>query len=465
MLGTHLDYDVHYVHVTHDAVMDFDLSEYDAVFNSYCARHCFDGYVSASYCEALKRFAGPKVIAVQDEYDETDRLKEAIATLGFDVVLTCVPEASLEYVYPKADFPDVEFLTVFTGYVSDALVQSHPNPKPLSERSRFIGYRGRDIGGRYGRLGYDKYEVGARMKLECDARGVSTDIAMDEQSRIYGPAWFDFIEDCRAMLGSESGSNVFDFDGSISREYQKMTLANSGHRPSYEEFEPFVAARERDIEMGQISPRVFECATLRTPMVLFRGRYSDAIEPDTHYIALEKDFSNVDEVLERLSDLKSLEAMTTRAYNHLVASGDYSYAAFYQRVADAIERRQQTLAAGTVKRTVPQAQFVKSTDARDRILAERPSTEPLGMSEYEDKQIQLAHLQLRHAFQGARLSNPSSFTRSPLYHLLTAAKSLVMGSRLLKKIWYLLPQSARFTLANRLHGLVNRLRPSDNTQR
>ena len=87
------------------------------------------------------------------------------------------------------------------------------------------------------------------------------------------------------------------------------------------------------------------------------------------------------------------------------------------------------------------------------------------MSEYEDKQIQLAHLQLRHAFQGARLSNPSSFTRSPLYHLLTAAKSLVMGSRLLKKIWYLLPQSARFTLANRLHGLVNRLRPSDNTQR
>ena len=144
MLGTHLDYDVHYVHVTHDAVMDFDLSEYDAVFNSYCARHCFDGYVSASYCEALKRFAGPKVIAVQDEYDETDRLKEAIATLGFDVVLTCVPEASLEYVYPKADFPDVEFLTVFTGYVSDALVQSHPNPKPLSERSRFIGYRGRE---------------------------------------------------------------------------------------------------------------------------------------------------------------------------------------------------------------------------------------------------------------------------------------------------------------------------------
>ena len=175
------------------------------------------------------------------------------------------------------------------------------------------------------------------------------------------------------MLGSESGSNVFDFDGSISREYQKMTLANSGHRPSYEEFEPFVAARERDIEMGQISPRVFECATLRTPMVLFRGRYSDAIEPDTHYIALEKDFSNVDEVLERLSDLKSLEAMTTRAYNHLVASGDYSYAAFYQRVADAISRVSKPR-GGDCKRTVPQAQFVKSTDARDRILAERPST-------------------------------------------------------------------------------------------
>ena len=457
MLGTHLDFDVHYVHVTHDAVMDFDLAEYDAVFNSYCARHCSEGHVSASYCEALKHFAGPKVIAVQDEYDETNRLKEAIATLGFDVVLTCVPQGSLEYVYPKADFPDVEFLTVFSGYVSDALVQSHPNPKSLSERSRFIGYRGRDIGGRYGRLAYDKYVIGARMKLECDDRDISTDIAMDEQSRIYGPAWFDFIEDCRAMLGSESGSNVFDFDGSISRKYQEMTLANSGHRPSYEEFEPFVAARERDIEMGQISPRVFECATLRTPMVLFRGQYSDAIEPDTHYIALEKDFSNVNEVLKRLSDLDSLEAMTTRAYDHLVASGDYSYAAFCQRVSEAIERHQQALAAGTVKRDVPQTQFVKSTDARDRMLAERPSTEPLGMSEYEAKQKQLAQLQLRHALQGVRLSNLSSFFRSSLYHLLTAATSLVRGSRLLKEIWYLLPQSARFMIRNRMHGLLSRL--------
>ena len=153
------------------------------------------------------------------------------------------------------------------------------------------------------------------------ARGIPNDIAMDEESRIYGPAWFDFIGNCRAMLGSESGSNVFDFDGTIAATYNKMTEANGGRAPSYEEFRPFVEKRDNEISMGQISPRVFECALMRTPMILFRGRYSDALNPDEHYIPLEKDFSNIDTVLEKLNDIAALESMTERAYRHLIGSG------------------------------------------------------------------------------------------------------------------------------------------------
>ena len=39
-------YDVAYLHVTHDAEINVDLNEFDAVFHSYCARLCFTGYVS-----------------------------------------------------------------------------------------------------------------------------------------------------------------------------------------------------------------------------------------------------------------------------------------------------------------------------------------------------------------------------------------------------------------------------------
>lgn len=332
-------FDTDFVHVTHNAAVDFDFDCYDVVFHSYCARLCFEGYVSDSYREKLKAFSGVKVLAVQDEYDRTDTLKAAIKDLGFDIVLTCVPQDSLDYVYPRSEFRDVTFITVFTGYVPETLMAELPAPKPLAERPIFIGYRGRDIGGRYGRLGFDKFEIGRRMKEICDERGIETNIAMDEASRIYGTAWFDFIGNCRAMLGSESGSNVFDFDGSIEVRFKQMTAANGGVAPGYAEFLPIVVDRDGEIEMGQISPRVFECAMMRTPMILFKGRYSDAIQPDQHYISLEKDFSNLDAVLERMKDLPTLEAMTQRAFDHLVGSGRFTYRTFYAAVAGAIEER------------------------------------------------------------------------------------------------------------------------------
>ena len=375
MLGRNLGLPAQFVHVTNDAIMDFDLNAFDVVINSYCVRHCFENYVSKSFRDALKRYRGLKVMAVQDEYDHTNRLKAAIKDLGFHIVLTCVPQSDLEFVYPRAEFPNVDFLSVFTGYVSDSLLARSVQTKPLTERPIFIGYRGRDIGGKYGRLAFDKYEIGRRMKEECDARGIATDIAMDEASRIYGTAWFDFIGNCRAMLGTESGSNVFDFDGSLDRKYKELT-ASGGKAPSYQVFEPFVAPRESEINMGQISPRIFECAALRTPMILFRGRYSDALTPEEHYILLEKDFSNIDAVLAHLNDLPALEALVERAHCQLIGSGDFTYEVFCRRVRQAIDQKFAVLAASGWPTRPEFAPPVLHT-LHDRSLAERPIDHPL----------------------------------------------------------------------------------------
>jgi hypothetical protein len=341
-LSEHIPVSVEYLSVTQDPQLRVSLDDYDVVIQSYCARLCFVGYVSEGFIEMMRRYGGLKILAVQDEYNRTDVLKRAIQRISFDVVLTCVPQDSLDYVYPSAEFRTTRFETVFTGYVPEHLVDTPRPISPLRDRPIVIGYRGRDIGGIYGQLAFDKFEIGRRMRAVCEERGIPQDIAMDEASRIYGEAWFDFLGSCRAMLGSESGSNVFDFDGSLEQRFLRMEK-EQGRRPSYEEFRPFVAERDQAIAMGQISPRIFECAVMRTPMVLYCGRYSDAIEPDTHYIPLEKDFSNVEAVLARLERLDELEAMTERAWQHLVGSGDFGYRAFMGRVAciitEELERR------------------------------------------------------------------------------------------------------------------------------
>lgn len=433
MLKQHLGYDTDYVHVTHGAKLAVDLNDYDVVFNSYCVRHCFDGYVSESFSERLRSYRGLKVMAVQDEYDRTNAVRAAIRDLGFHIVLTCVPQASLDYVYPRSHFPDVDFITVFTGYVSTALLSRAKNPKPLAERPIRVGYRGRDIGGRYGRLGFDKFEIGRRMAIECARQGIPTDIAMDEESRIYGPAWFDFIENCRVMLGSESGSNVFDFDGSIQERYERMKRVGGGRAPTYEEFAPFVADREREISMGQISPRVFECAALRTPMVLFRGRYSDAIEADTHYIPLEKDFSNIETVLERVQDLRALEAMARRTYDDLIGSGRYTYAAVCADLSHRFEQRRAELETRGEYVAIHKAQAAREAQA-DHVAGSGKAW----LSGYETASTE----------PGALLPVASSPTSSHTW----------LGLEQARWLWHQLPRNFRYKLAPVLVRCLSRMR-------
>ena len=337
-IARHSGFEASFLHVTHGAKIGIDFSPFDVIFHSYCARFAFEDYVSLSYRQALRGFEGLKVLAVQDEYDFTDRIRDAIEEFGFHIVLTCVPQDSLDYVYPRKRFPNVTFITVFTGYVPDHLPAELVAPRSLRERSVMVGYRGRALSPIYGELGRDKYEIGARMKPVCERLGVSCDIAMDESSRLYGFAWFEFIASCRAMLGSESGSNVFDFDGAIRTRFATMAAEN-GRAPTHAEFRAVTAGREAEIHMGQISPRVFECAVLRTPMILLRGRYSGALQPDEHYIALERDYSNAEAVLARLNDLPALEAMADRAFKHLVASGQHSYRHFWEQLASQLREK------------------------------------------------------------------------------------------------------------------------------
>ena len=51
------------------------------------------------------------------------------------------------------------------------------------------------------------------------------------------------------------------------------------------------------------------------------GRYSGVLEPERHYIPVRRDFSNLDEALERLRDVEAVEAMTERAYEEVYLSG------------------------------------------------------------------------------------------------------------------------------------------------
>lgn len=321
-----------YSYVSSYSRCDLDLDYFDAVVLHYSVRVCHAGHLSRSFERALRAHQGLKAIFVQDEYEHTFLTHQAIRDLGITVVFTCVPEVSIATVYPPATFPNVRFVPVLTGYVPLDF-ETAASHRPIAERPILIGYRGRRIGPWYGDLGQEKLVIGERMKSICDARGLVTDIAWEEQDRIYG-GWFAFLASCKATLGTESGANVFDWDGKLALSIQREQYRHPDI--AYREIrEKYLRGREGEVRMNQISPKVFEAIATRTALVLFEGHYSGIVEPYEHFLPLQKDFGNVDEVLDALGDSDSLEGMADRAFADVIGSGRYAYPAFV-RMTDSV---------------------------------------------------------------------------------------------------------------------------------
>ena len=117
---------------------------------------------------------------------------------------------------------------------------------------------------------------------------------------MYGQEWIKFISNCKATLGTESGASIIDFTGRSEYKINRF----QAFRP-FAHFKDVPAKLLEDdgkLEIQVISPRCFEATALQTVMVLYPGSYSNILIKDKHYIELKKDFSNFDEVYQKLKD-------------------------------------------------------------------------------------------------------------------------------------------------------------------
>ena len=313
------------------------LASYDVVVVHYTIFALSDNYLSPWFREQLAAFDGLKVQFIQDEYRQVDAVAARVCELGIDVLFSSVPTDAVPDVYGSR-LEGVDILPTLTGYVPAGL-EGRPRP-PLDGRPLDVVYRGRSIPYWLGRLGQEKVAIGREFLARAAATDLRCDISWSEADRIYGDAWYAFLGSSRTTLGTESGASIVDFDGSL----QERTDEYLGDHPSatFEEVErEILAPFEGNAVIQAISPRVFEAAALGTAMINFAGRYSGVIEPWVHYVPLEKDFSNFDEVVSAVRDDALLERLAARAHSDLVASDRYSLRTFVHEFDRELETRIQ----------------------------------------------------------------------------------------------------------------------------
>jgi hypothetical protein len=316
-----------------------DFGMFDAIGVHFSIKLHGSYYLSSKLKKKIREYPGPKFIFLQDEYQKVNQTEELLYYLRCDCLFTLVRPELWDKAYPDPRLAQLKKIHVLTGYVDDAM-KSMASP-PVSERSIDVSYRSRRCDYRLGKLGQEKTVLASEFVARTKNEALRLDISVEESDRVYGEAWFDLLMRSKIVLGTESGASIWDTDGRIIKEINRFLRKSPG--ASFDVvFEQIIKPYEGNLVYSAISPRVFEAAATKTPMVMFAGDYSGVCEPDVHYIALEKDFSNLSDVLKKIKDDVYLQALADRAHADLIMSGHYAQDKLARLVCDVLEQHIQS---------------------------------------------------------------------------------------------------------------------------
>ena len=323
-----------------------DLSLFDAVGFHYSIRPRFSTcmtsmfnehdsyYCSRELYEKVSKYKGVVFQFLQDEYQRVNVASEAMVELGVDVLFTIVrPELHYE-AYDHPDLKDMKRVTVMTGYAP--AVNGNSNFLSIRDRMIDLFYRSRELPYWLGSLGNEKVQIAGEVIRRSVEYGLKVDISVREEDRIYGDNWVERLSNCRATLGTESGASIWDRDGSIEQSVDEA-LGENPEADFHDIFENVLKPHDGKLIYSGISPRVFEAAALKTPLIMFPGWYNGILKPGVHYVELEKDFSNFDAVINILRNDQLLEEIAENAYRDLIASGDYQASKLGSLVSDTLD--------------------------------------------------------------------------------------------------------------------------------
>ena len=188
-------------------------------------------------------------------------------------------------------------------------------------------------------------------------------------SRLERKSWADYLNNCRATVGTEAGSWYLQHDDSLVRQvlehyggetgrlafssrnitlrkiahrlpwklrevlqslvsggpinYEATALANISER---EVIEKFFSKAPRAPTYGKcISSRHFDAIGTGTVQILQTGRYNDILEPGRHYLELARDFSNADELARQFLDRGERQRIAETAWEHVMANHTYAH--------------------------------------------------------------------------------------------------------------------------------------------
>lgn len=259
-----------------------------------------------------------KVALPQDDYDGSALLDNWMVDWSVDYIYSVCPN-NWEVLYPKSS-RKAEIRLGYTGYISDEWLRTWKNPKSIDDRPIDVSYRATKLPAYFGRIGQLKSDI-ARIFLDRfpESSNRELDISTDPRAAIPGVAWHFFMENSKFCLVTPSGSSILDPWNEIRRCVQIFTALRPNAKFGAIEKHCFPGLDGERV-FTAISPRNIEAALAQTVQLAVVDSYSGLMEPYEHYIPLDPECSNIDDVLAAMDDRKLMERLRNQAKEAILSA-------------------------------------------------------------------------------------------------------------------------------------------------
>lgn len=265
--------------------------------------------------KSLNYRRGKVIFFVGNEYKLIPEKISLLKSLSAEYIVSQLPQNTADWLYE-----DIKFSRVIS--LAHAL-----NPevfKPITDSSN----RELDIGVRA--YEYPWY-LGDRERIHIfnkfknlPKETFKTDINLNKSKRFGRSKWNLFLNSCRGTVSTEAGTAYLEKDDRTRNSVN--TYLEKYPQTSFEEiFELFFQNYKNPMSGKCITPRHFDAIGTKTCQIMFPGRFNDILQPDVHYMSLNRDFSNLDLVLERFEDVSYREKMVNETYEYVMDSHTHKH--------------------------------------------------------------------------------------------------------------------------------------------
>lgn len=150
------------------------------------------------------------------------------------------------------------------------------------------------------------------------------DIRMGRKLRLPRKQYVHFLNSIRCTIGAESGTYYLEKTDKTQKEIEDFLSLNP--KANFEEvFNRFFRKYRNPVNGKAVSSRHFEAIGTKTAQILLEASYNGILRADLHYVSLKKDYSNIQDVIERIEDKDYIQKLVDSAYEYAAESHTYSH--------------------------------------------------------------------------------------------------------------------------------------------